>query len=336
MEKDKVGKKELTQVLSETLTQYPPTSEQSIKKAFRKVVVDGPLKGGLLYTQWSGIYAPGQSPAQMVKQIIQGKNGNHKLTIRKGGSSKGIGKKAGTETEEKYNKESYTPKPNKSPIDRRHQELKQTQWRLDDSDRLMATARHPDYIEDWNEFISELNKGTTNHQTIKAFLEKLLQKWELKSPIPPHLGKGGGKDWETIFKANQLEAIIELTEKEWPNRLFEILSEEMGKFVFVRLRIDPTRRKKELLKAFSEKIKSWTKNVSKDRKPRKTKYDPWEIYNLIHDDDLNFLQIALKLHGKNFPRGERRPADNVELWPPYKRVKRAYDQALEMIKSRKT
>jgi len=246
-------------------------------------------------------------------------------------SSKGTGKRTGTDDKDKYRKKSCSPKLNKSPIDRGRQELKQTQMRLDDSDRLMATARRPEYIEDWNEFISELNKGTTNHQTIKAFLEKLLQKWELKSPLPPHLDKKSEN--RKIFKVNQREAILELTEDEWPNSLYTSLSLAIGKCVFVRLKIDLTRSKKELEKAFSDKIRSWTKNVSKDRKPRETKYDPWKIYDLVHDDDLNFSQIALKLHGKNFPRGKRDPSHNEKLWLPYKRVKRAYDQAKEMIQA---
>jgi hypothetical protein len=195
----------------------------------------------------------------------------------------------------------------------------------------MATARRSEYIEDWNEFISELNKGTTNHQTIKAFLEKLLQKWELKSPLPPHLDKKSEN--RKIFKVNQREAILELTEDEWPNSLYTSLSLAIGKCVFVRLKIDLTRSKKELEKAFSDKIRSWTKNVSKDRKPRETKYDPWKIYDLVHDDDLNFSQIALKLHGENFPRGKRDPSHNEKLWLPYKRVKRAYDQAQDMIQA---
>ena len=60
MGKDKVGRTELAQFLSETLNQHPPTSEKSIKEAFRKVVVDGPVEGGLLYPQWYKIYTPGE------------------------------------------------------------------------------------------------------------------------------------------------------------------------------------------------------------------------------------------------------------------------------------
>jgi len=86
------------------------------------------------------------------------------------------------------------------------------------------------------------------------------------------------------------------------------------------------------LKAFSDNIKSWTKDTSKDKKSRYTKYNPWDIYDLIQGG-LNLLEIARSFHGKDYPRGKRTPAYSEELWPPYKRVKRAYDRALEMIKA---
>lgn len=247
-------------------------------------------------------------------------------------SSRGTGKKTGADVKEKYRKKSCTPRLNKSPINRNHQELKPTQMRLDDSDRLMATARRPDYIEDWKELISAFSKRKKS-QTIKTLHKRLCQKWKLKSPIPPHLGKEG-KDWETIFKANQLEAILELTENEWPNSLYASLSEAIGKCVFVRLKIDLTRSQKELLKAFSEKIKSWTKNISKETKPRKPKEDPWEIWDL-YKKTRSLLAIARQKSGKRYLRGKKTPVYNEELWPPYKRVKRAYDQAKEMIQAAK-
>lgn len=217
-----------------------------------------------------------------------------------------------------------------SPIDKGRQKLRQNQMRLNDRDKLMATARRPDYIEDWNDFISELRKGS-NNQTIKTLHNKLCQKWKLKSPIPPYLDKEG-KDWEIIFKANQLEAILELTENEWPNSLYASLSLPIGKCVFVRLRIDLTRNQKELEKAFGEKIKSWTRNISKKTKPRKTQYDPWEIWGLFEKSG-SLLAIARQKSGKRYLRGKKTPAYNGKLWGPYKRVKGAYDQALEMIQA---
>jgi hypothetical protein len=220
----------------------------------------------------------------------------------------------------------------KSGTDEGRQELKQAQMRMDDSNRLMATARHPDYIEDWNDFVKELGKGSSNHEAIGIFHKELCKKWKLESPVPPHLGKED-EAWRTISHVNQREAILELTEDQWPNRLVEIHQRAEGKCICVRLKIDLTRREKELGKAFVDKLRSWTKGISKDGRSRKTKYDPWKIYDMKHDESLSLNRIAQKLYGKELPRGKRTPVYTEKLWQPYKRVDRAYAQAKKMIQA---
>lgn len=332
--RNKVDRTKLAQVLSETLTQHPPTSKQSIIEAFREVVVEGPLKGtGLLSSQWEEIYTPGQSPGKMAEQIIQEINAKHKLTIPRGVSGKGMGKKNVTDGKEKYRKKSYTPKPGKSPIE----------MKMSEHNRLMATERSQEYIEDREKllelFMREI-KGSVSKKA-KVLHENLRRKWDIPSLVLR--GDGVGK---LHFKMYERGAIDLVAEDEWAsihhradnnygNRPLAGIPYRVtadGKYSYVQLRIDLSQNRMELVEAFDKMIKAWKQEHEKTL--RKTEYDPWEIYDMVHNDrPLNLLQIARKLYGKKLPRKKRRPADNKKLWPPYKRVKRAYDQAVKMIKA---
>ena len=85
---------------------------------------------------------------------------------------------------------------------------------------------------------------------------------------------------------------------------------------------------KKAVERFREK-----QNVSQTRARGTKDYDPWGIYDLRHSG-LSLLEIARKLTGKKYTRGqEKSPAYNPKLWPPYKRVERAYKQAVKMIQA---
>jgi hypothetical protein len=199
----------------------------------------------------------------------------------------------------------------------------------------MAIARCPAYIKDMEELDNLIYNQTDERisEEVKTTYERLCQKWELKLPIPPKLQK----DNETFFKANQLEAVVELTEQTWPSQPILIWYQEViGRYKYVRLKIDTRKTEKELLKAFGDRIKLWKKpKIQKEKgRIRKTGYDPWEVYDLHQcGSGLSLLKIARKLHGKNFPPGMRTPAYNSDLWPPYKKVQNAYNKANNMIQA---
>ncbi|MGA3279900.1 MAG: hypothetical protein ABSD50_02820 [Smithella sp.] len=194
----------------------------------------------------------------------------------------------------------------------------------------MAISRHPIYIKDIEEirklFKKEINK--TDPKSIEVLQEKLCTKWRLKSPVIPCFGK----DKDDFIKVNSQNPIIELNEGEWPNALYMDYSAAIGEYKFVRLQINLTRSNKELLDAFGKIIKTWGGKFPKDRMQRKTIYDKWFIYDK-HKSGIPLLKIALELNKKTYPRDERSPAYNEELWPPYKRVHRAYKIAEKIIKS---
>lgn len=112
--------------------------------------------------------------------------------------------------------------------------------------------------------------------------------------------------------------------------------------VSVHLLVNLNKTERELKYAFAQKLRQWKQqhNSKKvrtgltglERNPRKTTYDPWQIFDLYQSGKpLN--KIALQMSGKNPPPGKRTPAYNDELWGPYKRTKRAYDRAIQMIKA---
>lgn len=110
--------------------------------------------------------------------------------------------------------------------------------------------------------------------------------------------------------------------------------------VSVCLLIDLSRSERELEQAFSQKVKQWKEQlnslriragkVDSKKKPRKTTYEPWDIYDL-RKFGLSLNQIACRKSGENPPCGQRTPAYNEKLWSPYKRTKNAYDRAVKMI-----
>lgn len=100
---------------------------------------------------------------------------------------------------------------------------------------------------------------------------------------------------------------------------------------YLDLRVDLTEDEETLKKAFTD-ILERHKPHTRSTRLRGTTYDKWQIWDLHHLSNLSFLEIARQKSGKNYKRGqEKNPAYNPELWPPYKRVQKAYGQAVKII-----
>lgn len=231
--------------------------------------------------------------------------------------------------------------------------------RMSEHDRLMAIARKSEYIEDHKEIrkksdeimnmISRLCKPGPNPANamvyegmvaLQGLYSNVCKKWNLKQLIRPYSEKYKNVD-ENSLLINQIEAIEELTEDQFSQlqgdhkpSLGELTSliNPHTRCVITRLKVDMDRSEIELLNAFSDKIKAWKKHIPKDERKRKTICDPWDIYDQ-KTSGLSFLEIARRLSGKDYPRGKGVPAYNEELWPLYKRVERAYEQAVKIIQT---
>ena len=98
-----------------------------------------------------------------------------------------------------------------------------------------------------------------------------------------------------------------------------------GKYLL--LKIDLTENRNSILINIKDKIDFYRKYVNR-REIRNREYtcSPWEVYDLHHNEGLNFSQIARKLSGIN-----ENPAYNEKVMAKYKACKRAYSKAKEMI-----
>jgi hypothetical protein len=153
-----------------------------------------------------------------------------------------------------------------------------------------------------------------------------------------------------LLERFEREAVVLVKAGQWPRGKNEpapdsVLTLHRGR-LFVRLSIDLNKSDEELKKCFMEIVKNAKETmyqgqvvkpgVFEGRTTKKPAYDPWEIYDLHKKKGLSLLEIVHRLSGKEPPRGERTPAYDPELWPPYKRIERAYNQALKMIQAEST
>ncbi|HPB38895.1 MAG TPA: hypothetical protein PK125_12145 [Syntrophorhabdus sp.] len=209
--------------------------------------------------------------------------------------------------------------------------------RLNEHDRMMAIARHPEYIKDYNEIkdlFYKCKRDKSNGSCVDTAIDRLRIKWNISTPIliPTQ------EDRQILFHQDEQDAIVELTDSEYdlrrPANALGINPEFPTRqyILLVHLEINLTKSEADLIRSFKSMIKSWKKNIPDDIAPRKSKYDPWKIYDL-HQSNRSLNQIARDLCGDNSPRGERSPAYNDRLWPPYKAVERAYKKAVKMIQS---
>ena len=119
---------------------------------------------------------------------------------------------------------------------------------------------------------------------------------------------------------------------------------------YLYLRIDRTAGKEEIGKWFRLTVGEATGKT----RYRRTTYDKWEIWDLHHltrpvfedgilvreEKPLSLLEIARQKTAKEYTRKtsptadyDATPAYNPELWPPYKRVQAAHNQAVSIIET---
>lgn len=222
------------------------------------------------------------------------------------------------------------------------------EMRLNESDRLAAMERCPEYIKDREELFELYMKdgnGPVSEET-SALHEKLRRKWDVQGfyLYSSYANKGEPRieTWKRpaldLVSEDEWTRVLRMVDNSYGNRPLSKIPHLVAveKTLYVQLQIDLSRSEKELTKRFHETIKACKKQMhipAKERKSKKTRYDPWEIYDLHEKSGLSLLEIARRLHGKNYPRGNKSPSDNPELWAPYKRVKRAYNRAVRMIQA---
>ena len=104
------------------------------------------------------------------------------------------------------------------------------------------------------------------------------------------------------------------------------------------LTVDLSQTQQKLVKDFRTVLKQYqdtliNQNQGKQERQGETTEDIWDIYDLHMKEGVPLLEIARRLSGKDYLSGGKTPAYSAELWPPYKRVERAYKKAEQIIKT---
>ncbi len=225
---------------------------------------------------------------------------------------------------------------------------------MSDKDRFMAISRSSEYIKGYEELrnLFNLRMNLRKRGEIHVLVPKfelaqydLCIKWGIGSFIRPRLPIEEAMELARIKSVLKRIPYGEIPEERrhtnafaspnWGNLSSFYLTGILPQNVF---EIDITKSTKELVKDFRQKVGLLKQNAAKEKIIKKTTYNPWEIWDMVQSG-LNLNAIARKFHekstrsGRKTPRGKRSPAYNTTLWLPYKRVERAYRQAVKMIQA---
>jgi len=209
--------------------------------------------------------------------------------------------------------------------------------------RIMALARKPEYLEDFTK-LTRLRSQDRKTGRNKADLwhNKMEKKWEEYPPPMPFHGYGCYKDSEyeypcvevispihprikLIFAAHGYEG-DNLRRHLRPSKIRSI-KEALNNDKYLMLKIDLTANKKSILQEVESRINVYRSLVKRDdTRNRETLASPWQVYDLIHIDGKNPLQITKLLY-----RVKDNPTESERTKAYYEQVNRAYKKAEKMI-----
>lgn len=96
---------------------------------------------------------------------------------------------------------------------------------------------------------------------------------------------------------------------------------------YLRIEIDLTKDRKKIIDKIKDYIRLYETYVNKPiGKEKKTKYDPWKVYDLFKKDNLTKTQIARRLSGET-----GNPTFNPKLMEALQKVRRAYNKASKIV-----
>ncbi len=212
--------------------------------------------------------------------------------------------------------------------------------KLDQYNRLMAIARSPEYKKDWQVLVKlhDKNGVSTDPELVQKIADKVSAKWKLISPIPPFITNKHRLYFNLHKRRPVTEADLDpslakeymkmgLLHHTYTLKAYPPVLDVKDRYLFVRLKIDLTSTRKELLNGFEKTIDTWFKRYAKFRgkRQRKTKYDPWRVYDIhmAHPEN-NFNRIGIYLSKR-----DKHPHEQKQYAA---RAKKAFDRAVEMIR----
>jgi hypothetical protein len=193
--------------------------------------------------------------------------------------------------------------------------------KLKEYNRLTAIAHHRDYIADVKKFktlfakklqsFKSLTKSqrSTLFAGIDAKLTELCEKWQLSDSDPEFMPDADPDFVDLIRGARHPQS---------PPRYKRYRSP--------RVQIDITATRTEQMREIRKQLEFWN-FPSGNKAPKKTEYDPWEIYRL-YEQHGNYSEVARIVSGQT-----GNAAYNDELKRSLRKVEKAYNRARAMIEA---
>lgn len=188
------------------------------------------------------------------------------------------------------------------------------------ADRIRATVRHPQYWKDLSAYLSKNKRKKSRSQSKTPLF------WEPDSPI--------ADKWNlpaTIVDRQHSERLLEYYKKRpWrssdPIRVLGIQPR------FILLSVDLSETAVRLKHVFGKLVEFYQEDLGWDqpRRNRELKCDPFEIYDLIEIEELNYSEATRKIFGTRFTT-EKGPAYSNKAKKMHEQTKRAYKWAKDLI-----
>jgi hypothetical protein len=100
---------------------------------------------------------------------------------------------------------------------------------------------------------------------------------------------------------------------------------------YLSMEVDLTQKKEKIMANVQDAIDRFVRHVEKKpSREKETTLDPWTIYDMHHEEGLNFSQIAKRISGIN-----ENVFDNEKFMSVYKQVERAYSKARKLVAAAK-
>jgi len=186
--------------------------------------------------------------------------------------------------------------------------------RMTRTDKVMAIMRHPEFLKDYQEYLALTGRDQ------EVMFNTLYKKWkENITLVYVHY-----LNYERWKSEGQITGVYD-----YGIALQGKPSDDHSEGRYLYLRVDLTRTATSLRKEFVNLLQTMerlgVKQKTKERVER-TDYDPWEIYDLCHQQGLNVNQIAKQKAGI-----DENPTYNEAVMNYYKRIDYALKKAEKMM-----
>lgn len=172
-------------------------------------------------------------------------------------------------------------------------------------DRIMAIARHPEFVKEYGEFEKENRRNFNSNETY-ALGKKMSAKWGFHPII--------------ISTTNHFFLEKGIESKSWKASPVTIrnFNKDSQK---LHLIIDVSRKQTEIMMAFTRTLKDFLPAQKVEKRDKGNTVSPWKVYDMVKGGK-NLNKVAQELSGI-----KGNPSYDADLMKWYRKVERAYKKA---------